>query len=481
MNIRYKCPVCQDELHNLKCENEECSFDVLMVGDRAEPTLIVNGLANSGLCYIDKGIGLLVIKGPNFDLSCPLNSPASASVNMLHRYIITEFHLVERDWPMNSTRDLLNSLSKCKDFPSADFTGEGPMLVVRNGKLVFPVTKHPATRFVSTTLGTYQYRGPVYKPQYHGGIVEEWLNSFRFVADDDKEILRQWVVSALIQDTYIAGGSPGLLLVGREGCNIGKSESAKMIGAIFGDVTSVTWQSREDRNRNLDRELLGGQNKFLLIDNLSQKNIPVIDEPKLAAYLTKSKLTTKKLYGTGQEQTPKIVMDIITANSPVISPELLSRVLCVGLTNKKPKTINWVETWKQHKTKILEELMHIVITNWNKEPAKLNIPEDFRFTAWYAVTARALGLKELVLYPKESCVGSPLDVMIDQVLSATDDTEIRLSALPAELKALRTSTARLFKKQNPKITEEVIRMFLSRWSYLFDMVDEGDDTWIRLR
>ena len=478
---KYNCPVCGEELVKLKCENPDCSFAGLtpdQVGDSSDDLTekVIGGLVQKGDCYINRTAGTLEVEGKNYKQSFSLNGPARNQIDFFHAYLLDRFSLRSKEWTANRTRELLSKLRDSDNFPVVDFSGDSPLLIEEDGELVFPVTEHRSSRFIQTTLGVYYYTGPVYKPRRHKDISEKWLDSFRFVSEDDKQILKQWIVGALLQDCYTAGGAPALMFVGREGCNIGKSESAKMVGLIFGDVASMTWETKEDKNRNIDRELLGGNHKFLLIDNLAQKNIPVIDEPKLAAYLTRAKLSTKRLYGSGQLQAPKVILDIITANSPIISPELLSRVVCVGLTNKKPKTVNWVEKWKKNKQKIIEEFMFDAMLNWANNRAK-TAPDDFRFTGWYAAVSRAIG-RRLTLYPAESCVGSPLDLMLESVFMDGKEEVEAAEAIP-QLKTLRTGTARLFRKQNPLIDKGTIRMFLDRWSYSYETIEEGDNLWIK--
>jgi hypothetical protein len=467
------CPICNEELERLRCPNPECGFneqyDLRATGDGGVAR-VAAGLNNSGNAYIDRETDTLYILTDYTRYVYNTVRPSAQDLEGLAAVIRSEFALSLKAFSTRSARELLMHFNKHDILPKIEASGTYPLLVANDdGKLVFPFNGSARSRYYRN----YYYNGPPLTPQMHGGVFDRWIQSFRCKTDNDYEVLRTWVLSLFLQLEVNWGRYPALLLVAAEGSNVGKTESAVMLSRILGPLLPIYWKN--DKMPDLDRCLIEGDNRFLLIDNLVAGSSGVIEDGRMSEYLTKSMLNTKRLYGGGSVKVPKTNVDILTANSPILAPDLLERVLCVGLSAARPKDARWLDRWGELRNSILEEGMAIVIKN-SKKRVDAKPDDDFRHSQWYTQAAMAVG-KAPVIYPADAPVGSPVDLILDRAMPE-DQTRVSMEDAVEVLSTSPRRIARSFRDQVGTVTEKIVRKFITRWSKTYEIIEESEDTWI---
>lgn len=469
------CPICHDELVRLKCQNPECGFNdqfELRAIKDGNTKQVAAGLNSSGLSYIDRETDTLYILTDYTRYVFNTVRPTAQELEGLAALVRSEFSLSQKAFTTRSARELLMYFNKYDILPQIHASGAYPLLIYNSdNRLYFPYDGTPRSRFYRN----FYYEGPALRPRMHGGVFDRWIESFRCKTDGDYAVLRTWVLSLFLQLEISWGRYPALLFVASDGSNVGKTESAVMISRIFGPLLTAYWN--KGAMQDLDRCLVDGDNRFLLIDNLVAGSTQVIEDGRMSEYLTKHLLNTKRLYGSGSVKVPKTNLDILTANTPVLAPDLLERVLCVGLSSKRPKDSRWLDRWGEQKQQILEEGMAIVIKN-SKKNISATASDDFRYSQWYTQTVRAVG-GEPLLYPAAAPVGSPIDIILDQVMP--DSGQMDMVAVIDELSSNPRRIARSFRDQVGEVNVAVVRKFIGRWSKFYEIVEKDGSTWISKR
>ena len=462
-----KCPMCGEELDNLQCPGDDCSFNEDYSLQRNNVTIeeVVQQLAASG-AYINTNTETLIIPGQTVDSRYPLNGDKAGQ---LASFIRSTYGMTQRTMQAETAQAMLSRVRhEVSDIPKVNKVGDYPLMHRRDGKLVYLGRR---------VFQGYLYNGMDLRPQEHNGVFDEWIDTFRWATQEDRAILRAWILSLFAQPDLTPAQFPALLLSTYSGSSVGKTTTAYMIAAIFGRIMSKYWSS--STIRELDRELLTGDHRFFCADNLvPQRRESCVENGKLAEFITKDTVESKLLFSSGGTvRIPKPTLDIITANFPILSLDLLQRVVVVGLTNRSISGDgDWIGVWKKRRREILEEGMHIVQTN-SAQAKELNdctcgYP-DFRFPKWYAVAAEVMG-RAFNPYPSDGCIGCPLDVIFGPV----DIDRVSIASFMEKLDALPGHTAKIFRQQIGELTADKLCGIITRWSKQFTVEESEDGRWI---
>lgn len=460
-----KCPMCGEALHKLACENPECSFseDYTLLANRTTFEDIISTLVAAG-AYINKSTEVLVIPGETVDSRFSLHTERAAS---FASFLRTAFGFTSKAISTDTALACLHRIRQERtSIPKVYSVGDYPLMDRINGNL-----QHIGANIYKG----YYYYGPELEPRDHGGIFEDWVDSFRWATEGGKQLLRAWLLSLFAQRMVQPGRFPALVLATYEGSSVGKTETANMISTIFGRMMWRFWDN--NAAQNADRELLTGEHRFFCADNLVPSKRGIVEGGRLSEFITKGQWESKQLYSTGgTARATKTNVDILTANFPILSLDLLQRVVTVGLVNKPVEgSGDWVGYWAGRRRELLEEGLYIVQENSKNRP-EVSDPmcgySDFRYPHWYTIAVECSG--ELFSPYAERCVSSPLDIMVsDEVddLSLEDFTE--------EIKAAQGLVAKMFQRQVGNVTKKKVKSIIERWSTKFRLEEKENRTWIK--
>jgi hypothetical protein len=192
--------------------------------------------------------------------------------------------------------------------------------------------------------------------------------------------------------------------------------------------------------------------------------------------MTESQLTTKKLYSsTGAVEVENRFLYILTANAPMLSPELFSRVAILSLEKSITSSMNWIETWKAQRWEILEDLMWYCETQWPKGDV-IGIDVSCRFNDWNRIVARVTQ-RAPVYRSKDPAIESLYVGATLRVFRSMHYTDpILLSRLVYLMESMRMGPMKQALRQQ-RITTELLKAELST-SDKFVLEDTEGDTWV---
>ena len=467
MHRQLKCPMCGEELDRLQCPGDNCTFNEDFSITPVDRTIdeVIQQLISDG-AYINVNTETLIIPGKTVDSRFLLSGEKAA---MLASFLRTTYGMTQRTMQAHTAMSLLNRVRhEDTSIPKAYTMGSYPLMYRDNGKL----------RYSGCTFRNgYYYKGDRLSPQYHGGVFDEWVDTFRWATPEDRDILRAWLLSLFAQPEVPAGRFPALLLATYSGSSVGKTETANMISAIFGRMISRSWTAQTAEK--IDRELLSGEHRFFCADNLvPTKRNGVIEDGQLSEYLTKGVVESKRLYSTGgTARINKPTIDILTANYPMLALDLLQRVVVVGLCNKPIKgNGDWIGQWKERRNEILEEGMHLIQENSDNakvlDDCTCGYPE-FRYPLWYSVAVECNG-GVFNPYPISGCVSSPLD----EIMRNNSVESMRAEDLIPIINGDFSVRASSFRKQSGELTEDKLCSIVKRWSRCYSVEVEKGERWI---
>lgn len=467
MHRQLKCPICGEELDNLSCPGEDCSFseDYTILRNSTTIDEVIQQLVSAG-AYINTNTETLIIPGKTADSRYLLSGEKAA---MLASFLRTTFGMTQRTMQANTALSLLNRIRhEYTDIPWVETSGDYPLMHRVDGHLTY---------LGRTIHNKYYYMGGKLTPQAHNGIFDEWVDTFRWATKEDRAILRAWLLSLFAQPEVPPGRFPALLLATYSGSSVGKTETATMISNIFGRMMSRFWSSKVAENA--DRELLSGEHRFFCADNLyPERNSNVIEGGLLSEFITKGAFESKRLYSTGGTvKIKKPTIDMLTANFPILALDLLQRVVVVGLVNKKVKgNGDWTGTWMARRKELLEEGMWIVQENSKNSKVLKDYTcgyPDFRYPLWYSVAVECNG-GVFNPYPSDSCISCPVDVIVDpdEIVNRPVGEAIEV------LQNIRRRASRIFIRQAGDLTEEKFCSIVRRWSKNYKIKEVNGEQWI---
>lgn len=475
------CPFCKEPLDGTKCNNVCCDLTDIseLIGRSREdsPEAILKGLAGTGKVYYDTATKTVVLRGYEGQASTYFQTTGGLlpSVVALARFVQQELSYSPSQYSKQKASDLLLHVNQGGPgpLPQVAYTGDYPMMFESEDKkaLLFPNICTPLSRFI----GDYLYTGRAVTPKNHNGLFERWLASFRCATEADRDVLRCWCVGAMMQSIVPPGGVPGLLIAAHDNGS-GKTASANMLGSIFGGCMTVFWSKRTDET-SFVRTIMGASRRIALIDNLSTEGKEqVIEASNLASIMTESQLTTKKLYSsTGAVEVENRFLYILTANAPMLSPELFSRVAILSLEKSVTSSMNWIETWTAQRWEILEDLMWYCETQWPKGDV-IGIDVSCRFNDWNRIVARVTQ-RAPVYRSKDPAIESLYVGATLRVFRSMHYTEpILLSRLVYLMESMRMGPMKQALRQQ-RITTELLKAELST-SDKFVLEDKEGDTWV---
>jgi len=304
--------------------------------------------------------------------------------------------------------------------PHVAIVGHRPMLLEDpDGQLYFPQVSTLQSRFFhgkkvrdphtkEPTQMVTLYQGPPLTPQDHGGLFERFLSTFRCVDEDNRHVLRSWCYAAMVAHLVPEGQFPALIIASND-FGAGKTTVAECLMELFGGGLSVL-AKQLTKTEDFMRMVMTEGTGFLLADNLRNEGGRVIDDSDLAALITMKDFSTKTLFKTsGSYTVPNRLNVLLTANQPMFSPELLSRMMVATLRKPTEAELeqaraeaelagekrSWKEIWLEQRFEIVEDLMWHVIQNWNQGP--FGAPNcKTRFVDWWRVASRALRAAPMV-------------------------------------------------------------------------------------
>jgi hypothetical protein len=247
------------------------------------------------------------------------------------------------------------------------------------------------------------------------------LQSFKCNSDEDRQVLRGWLLSTLVQPMLPPGKFP-ILLICADHPGAGKTATAELIGGILG--SSINVGLKKGWNADIERRLLEPKLRLVLMDNLATKaHQAVIDAPDLARLATAVGHSTKALYRVGNADVPNYILWAATANRPALSSELTDRSAVVSILRDAPIQEAWESYWLGRRDELLADMLWEAIEAWKAHvPFEGKIPRGHRFPEWYRITARLLG-RPPIMYPKHMFLTPPIQIALDALWSNSQITE----------------------------------------------------------
>lgn len=479
------CPHCQATLTKPVCD--ECQTDIreLFMPKRKGTQEICEILAQAG-GFIDRSTRNLVIPGSDV---WGYFSMATARYSNTDRELLCEYvrdlsGMALKQWGKNDAQRFLFDIYRKEPavLPKINHIGDKPQLFLHeNGELIWPFTTDtlPGRMWEYGSEGLF-YTGPILRPRPTGAF-EQFLAECRCEHSEDRDVLRQWMRTAVCPSLLTPGQFPLLLLCAR-GHGAGKSTTADVIGMLLGGALSVYWKDQYTID-DLNRQLMDPQNRLLIIDNI--RPAPgqlVFDSSMLAHFITQKELTVKQLYhSTGAVRVPARYQFIGTANHPQFSGELLSRCTVCTLTSvDESKTHRWMQTWTERRVELLEDLLFTTMENWKKGPLG-PLAERYRFEDWQELAQR-LDQQQPVVIPRTSMARSPLELMLIELWEQFRYPDrVQWEKIEAFLRNAQTGTAAVVKNQLANDWREITNDLYSYHSQFCGVLDESGQRWIYRR
>lgn len=478
------CPRCRQPMDGRKCTNTNCDItDVDHVPRQAsdtDPAAVLAGLAGTGRVLFDLSSESLIIRGaPNMPVTpVSVNTPDSGAFATVAHFVATVLGYSPDQYKPDKARSLLSYIHQNgpDPLPTVTETGDYPCLMhdQKDDSLYFPVISTDLSRLMGSSL----YTGVPLTPQDHGGLFEQWLSSFRCATPEDKEVLRAWCVGALLQRLIPSGGFPGLLIAAHTN-GAGKTATAEMLSAILGQCLNVYWPSIRDEESFM-RKVLGGRRRFVLVDNMTPEgNECVIDASSLAAMMTRGEFVVKKLYvSTGSISCANRYLYILTANQPMLSPELLSRVVILSLDKGAGFSLNWISSWTARRTQLLEDMMFYCISRWAQGPLDIS-DRAFRFPEWWGTVTRVLRVRPTLRSARPAVESCYSWAVLRQLNHLPPGQGRSLALLCREFSSIKSGPLKKILQQQ-RVTPDLLLAELA-WSEDIEIYDQGSEKWARVK
>lgn len=478
----YICPQCQEPLKSRQCQNEICGLDLdtLFKEVKFEPAGLHAYLEQAGAFY-DRGTKSLVVPRANgmpaIEVSF-LPGKQGTDIKPLFWWFITQCGLPKKRFSPDFVQAYLSMFGAGSfTLPEVDYYGDRPQLFLRGDELYWPNPSTPQSRLVGDA-GFY-YTGPEITP-CRTGLVEEFLASTKTANMAARDALKAWLVGTLLQSWLPPGGLPMLFLAANSN-GAGKSTLANLLGYWLGGTCLIPWASMQDFD-GIIRKSMDPNIRTLNFDNLTPPlGQQILHMPDVATLITQRDITTKTLFATrGATQVPNRCLYTATANQPIVSGEIFSRIVVVPLDKEVPSTTKWEENWRNKRNEILADLMALALENWTKGPLPnlTNMPSNYRFVDWYHGVSRILQ-QEPVLYPSGMTLVPPLDFVIQHALILEDVSSLSLADLVEFLCTTRLRDCRDIAQQR-QWSEETIQEELSLYNSAFEVFsNEGGALCVR--
>jgi len=431
----------------------------MIVSKETDLDEVCGGLANTPGVFVDVARKNLHMEGAVINLE----GSRTYKDNEIARWIQSKFHLSANAFNTNRLIDLLHRIRVGDTtIPRVEHKADYPMFTND--------TFHYTSQQVSRFCGGMYYSGEPLEPQYHGGVFDEWLDTFRFHKPIDRALLRAWLLSLHYQYILGAKSYPVPIFTSPTGCGSGKTATAQHIAAIFGSgALQDSWSSKTDV-AHIERKISGVNERFYLLDNLSANgNQGFISSSGLAEFLTKKTYSVKKLYSSeGAISSPRQILYMATANSPTMSLELLERILPIGIA--KPTDVKhkygldgWEGHWVKRKAEILEESMFIALEN-NKSEGKAagNYPLYERYPVWVDLASRVSG-EDLTVEDMDS-ISSPLDQHIETQFEFNQVQDMSIDEVVATVRAKKDPASKSLMTEKPNFNKDNLALILKYWS-----------------
>lgn len=414
-----RCGQCGHDLIKGRCRNQECDAHVSGGSGVDRDTLlhILAAMAKDGTCYYHAPSESVVLAGVRADQVISCNAPTQMALQFLLDRVIDITGRPDREITPALGRRLLTTARELDEesaiLPYVTSVGRWPVLQYGEMKWDRPcwpdISKSSRLRYLQKG---YFYKGPVVVPKQTGAF-ERWLATVRCVDDENRQTLREWLLGTILVNWFDPGSAPALLLCATKS-GIGKTETAKAIGALLGGFVEVDWTHVPTAD-SLHRRIMADCNRMVLIDNLSPKTTSrsLMDFSELASLITRGALSVKTLFKTtGNTAQPNVYSYVITANLPLLTPELLNRCAVVTLGDSVERVPGWLQGTVARRDQIMADMLHIAISNWNAPEQRLI--DDIRYDSW----ARAVGCvtgQEPKLQRGRSALIQPWDWLISRL------------------------------------------------------------------
>jgi len=424
------CDSCGGRAINGDCIDRDCSAYVEknVVLSEQELQQITAALSNDGKCFFYDPEKAMVFINNRESLSVPVFKAQSLTLDFFCDRIKQATGCVDKKVTRGVLRQLLHyAASLDKDnrlLPVVNTMGACPILQPGEDKWTRPwfpdFDQDTKARYMKLGDVWMYYRGAPIKPKATGAL-DEFLATVRCADDENRQTLKEWLIGALLPNWYQPGGAPALLLCATDR-RTGKTETAKALGYLLGGYTSVEWGS----NSNLDylrRRIMDDRNRTLIIDNLapSGQRMGMTHFASLAELITSTNLAVIKMHNSqGEVVKPNYATFIITANTPLLTPELVDRCSVVTLSNRVPRRTHWLEDAKRDAPVILADALAYIMDNWDRDVDTWNSLEfeANRFDSWAESVARVTGVVPQAQRGEIALI-QPMDWLLDQLWENT--------------------------------------------------------------
>lgn len=413
------CDECGQELIRNRCCNKDCGhYDPPKGGlDDAELEHIVASMSLAGNCYYFKPDESLVFTGVRATQRISVTGPSQMGLQFLLDRVVDITGRPDREINPTLGRRLLRMIHDLpKDNPAlpwVESVGNWPVLQQGESEWARPhwpeINKSDRLRYLQAG---YYYTGPAVVPE-RSGAFDEWLSSTRCADGENRQTLKEWLLGTMLVRWYLPGSAPALLLCATQS-GIGKTETAKAIGALLGGFIEINWNHAPGEEA-LHRRIMAAGNRMVLVDNLSPKSTSrsMLDFGELAALFTRGELTVKTLYNTtGSTGQKNYYSYVLTANVPLLTPELLNRCAVVTLSDAQPRTPGWLQWSIGQRERIMADMLATIIEDWTEPAAALE--EDLRWDTWGRAITCVTG-QEPKLQRGHSALIQPFDWLLTRL------------------------------------------------------------------
>ncbi len=479
---RRHCPECGRELVNGRCEDPDCRAVVQQPAvrwqDPEQLTQLFSALSRHADAFVLPLRGALVFPGCTAPFYVQLTAASQAELQQATYLVRRAVGLRDQQWTEAHTRMLLCHIAKSPPetvgMSYIESVGAIPFVQFSSeGRPYFP---NLALEGASRRLGTHYYTGPVLSPKRNGAF-DKFLDSVRCADAENRRALHDWLIGQLLYGRLKPGGAPALLLCADQS-GIGKTETAKAIGHILGGATMQEWSSLSSMD-GLKRRLLDDRVCVLVIDNLAPKAMDqsITHYADLASLITSDAIQTKTLYAHGETQKVNRVAYIITANTPLLTPELQSRNVVVTLGPAVKRQPNWLAQVCEQRVAIVEDMLAEIIDNW-QIVLDQSIETDLRWDSWAVTVAHVTG--ELPrLQRGQSALIDPFDWVLEQIWEDPDSRRCEIGVIIQRLALprVRRRYGAVLGQQHVS-TQFLEELLKSGRLHRYGLIEEGNTKWV---
>jgi hypothetical protein len=479
---QYVCPACRADLKGKRvCENCQCDLDEINRTDTFDPVSLGQMLLSMGAAFYAPTAEIMVPSKINQPSMYPVIKLQDSAVKDLLQALASANGLSLRRLHANHVAALLIAIRQgVVQLPEIDLVGDRPVLFLRGDELYWPDFKHDAARLIQSHR--MYYRGQAITPERNGSF-EQFLASCRCQTDADRDILRGYMLSTVLQHELPAAAYP-MLVLAAPSVGSGKSTTAEVLAHIIGDPIVI--HASQLRGEVESTRLLSSPNiRVVLIDNLSPAPGEMfISSDRLAFNVTSGSFTVRQMYATtGRATVPNRSLYMATANKAALSCELFSRALICTLSyracneteqaQEDGTVANWKQHWLGRREEVLADLLATALDNWKLGPVAVKVG-PYRFGTWLMTAARLLRHAP-PRFCQTSVIRPPLEVVLDHVFAQTDKVCLPVAEVQSAIADLRGHWQTLASQANwtrdDGLTDNLTETFVTKyWQHMEDGV-----------